>query len=114
MGEDTEHPARRTWPRSSGRPSRRRVWAARIVAMVADGLQLAVLPLVVGGVTSPLDDVIDLVTAVVLTGLVGFRWAFLPAFIAELVPFVDMVPNWTMAVLISTRGETRQLEARRD
>jgi len=99
-------------------PSRRRVWMARIVAIVADGIQLAFLPLMVGGVTSPIDDVIDVVTAVVLTGLVGFRWAFLPAFVAELVPFVDMVPSWTMAVLISTRGmeraRTRQLEAGQD
>jgi hypothetical protein len=102
MGENVGEPARRTWV-----PSRRRVWMARIVAMVADGVQLALLPLVVGGVTSPVDDIIDVVTAIVLTGLVGFRWAFLPAFIAELVPFVDMVPSWTMAVLISTRDRDR-------
>ena len=98
-------------------PSRRRVWMARIVAIVADGVQLALLPLVVGGVTSPIDDVIDVVTGVVLTALVGFRWAFLPAFVAEMVPFVDLVPSWTMAVLLSTRekqGEpTSQLGAGR-
>jgi len=106
MTENPDQPARR--PRLL---SRRRVWAARIVAVLADGIQLAVLPLVVGGVTSPIDDAIDVVTAAVLTLLVGFRWAFLPAFIAELIPFVDMVPSWTMAVLISTRGEPRQLAA---
>ncbi|HEY4188679.1 MAG TPA: hypothetical protein VGP07_26670 [Polyangia bacterium] len=76
---------------------------ARIVAMVADGIQLALLPLVMGGVASPIDDVIDVVTAAVLTGLVGFHWASLPAFVAELVPFVDLVPSWTIAVFISTR-----------
>lgn len=89
--------------RRSG-PSRRRVWAARIVALVADGLQLALLPLVVGGAVSPVADVIDIVTALTLTGLLGFRWAFLPTFIAEMVPFVDLVPTWTLAVFITTRG----------
>jgi len=83
--------------------SRRRVWAARIVALAADGLQFALLPLVLGGAASPVDDAIDVVTAAVLTALVGFRWAFLPAFIAELVPFADMVPSWTIAVFASTR-----------
>lgn len=83
--------------------SRRRVWAARVVALVADGLQFALLPLVLGGAASPVDDAIDVVTAAVLTGLVGFRWAFLPTFIAELVPFVDLAPTWTIAVFVSTR-----------
>ena len=71
---------------------------------MADGSQIAVLPLVLGGAVSPLDDVIDVVTAVALTGLVGFHWAFLPTFIAEIVPFVDLVPSWTLAVFIATRG----------
>jgi len=88
---------------------------ARIVAIVADGVQLALLPLVVGGVTSPVDDIIDVVTGIVLTALVGFRWAFLPAFVAEMVPFVDMVPSWTMAVFLTTRdkqdAQSKQLEA---
>jgi len=74
-----------------------------VVALVADGLQFALLPLVLGGAASPVDDAIDVVTAAVLTGLVGFRWAFLPTFIAELVPFVDLAPTWTIAVFVSTR-----------
>lgn len=72
--------------------------------MTADVLQLALLPMVVGGAVSPIDDAIDVVTGVALTALVGFHWSFVPAFIAELVPFVDMVPSWTLAVFISTRG----------
>ena len=86
-------------------PSRRRVWAARIVALVADGIQLALLPVVVGGAVSPVADAIDIVTALTLTALLGFRWAFLPTFMAEIVPFVDLVPTWTLAVFIITRGK---------
>ena len=90
--------------RQSKTLSRRRVWAARIVALSADSVQFALLPLVLGGAASPIDDAIDVVTAIVLTALVGFRWAFLPTFIAELVPFVDLVPSWTIAVFMSTRA----------
>lgn len=88
-------------------PSRRRVWIARIVALVADGIQIALLPLVLGGVVSPVDDAIDIATAVILSGLLGFRWAFLPTFLAELIPFVDLAPSWTLAVLITTRSKGR-------
>lgn len=84
--------------------SRSRVWTARLVALAADTLQIVLLPLVMGGAISPVDDVIDVVTAVFLTVLIGWHWSFLPAFVAELVPFVDLVPSWTLAVFIATRG----------
>jgi len=87
------------------RPSRRRVWAARLLALAADAVQFALLPLVIGGAISPVDDAIDIVTGVALTALLGFHWAYLPSFIAKLVPFVDIVPSWTLAVAVSTRGK---------
>jgi hypothetical protein len=89
-----------------GGPSRRRIWMARIVALVADGVQIALLPLVLGGAVSPVDDAIDLAAAVILSGLLGFRWAFLPTFVAELVPFLDLAPSWTLAVFITTRAKS--------
>jgi hypothetical protein len=79
---------------------------ARIVALVADGIQIALLPLVLGGAVSPVDDAIDVATAVILSGLLGFRWVFLPTFIAEMVPFLDLAPSWTLAVLITTRAKS--------
>jgi hypothetical protein len=88
-----------------GGPSPRRVWAARIVALLADGIQIALLPLALGGAASPVDDAIDLATAVILSGLLGFRWVFLPTFLAELVPFVDLAPSWTLAVFLTTRAK---------
>lgn len=48
---------------------------------------------------SPADDVLDLAVAVVLVNLLGWHWEFLPAFAAELVPGVDLVPFWTLAVV---------------
>jgi hypothetical protein len=47
---------------------------------------------------SPADDVLDLAVAAVLVNLLGWHWEFLPAFAAELVPGVDLVPFWTLAV----------------
>jgi hypothetical protein len=72
--------------------------AALIVAMAADALQLVVFPFFVEGAASPADDILDLGIGVVLTGLLGWHWEFLPSFLGKLVPGVDLVPLWTIAV----------------
>lgn len=72
--------------------------AAFALAIGADLLQLAVFPLFVEGAASPADDVLDLAVAGVLGFLLGWHWEFLPSFLAKLVPGVDFVPLWTMAV----------------
>ncbi len=77
---------------------------ARVIAVVADATQFGLLPLFAEGGASVLNDVLDLVVGVTLSALLGWHWAFLPAFLAELVPVVDLVPTWTIAVLIVTRG----------
>jgi hypothetical protein len=81
-----------------------RIRAARIVAVGADLLQIVVLPAFYPGVLSPANNVIDGVVAIALVLLVGWHWAFLPAFVAEMIPFVDLIPTWTAAVMIATRG----------
>jgi hypothetical protein len=47
----------------------------------------------------PTDDVLDIGVAAVLVQLLGWHWELLPAFAAELVPGVDLVPFWTLAVI---------------
>jgi hypothetical protein len=69
-----------------------------ILAVAADALQLFVFPLFAEGALSPVDGVLDLVVAAVLVHLLGWHWEFLPTFFAELVPGVDLVPFWTLAV----------------
>ncbi|MGH9515398.1 MAG: hypothetical protein ACRD3P_06935 [Terriglobales bacterium] len=71
---------------------------AAILAIAADVLQIFVFPLFSEGALSPADDVLDLAVAAILVRLVGWHWEFLPAFAAELVPGVDLVPFWTFAV----------------
>jgi len=68
------------------------------VAVVADVVQLIVFPLVVEGAASPTDDLIDLGVAGIMSALLGWHWEFLPSFLGKLVPGVDMVPLWTLAV----------------
>lgn len=81
---------------------------AMAVAIVADLLQIAVFPLFVEGAASPADDVLDLGVAGVLSYLLGWHWEFLPSFLAKLVPAVDFVPLWTLAVANVYR-KSRQL-----
>jgi len=78
---------------------RTRFQAAMILAMAADALQIFVFPLFAEGALSPADDVLDLAVAALLVNLLGWHWEFLPAFRAALVPGVDLVPFWTLAVV---------------
>jgi len=69
-----------------------------ILAVVADALQLAILPMFVEGAASPADDAVDLGVAGAMFYLLGWHWEFLPSFLGKLIPGVDLVPLWTLAV----------------
>ena len=72
--------------------------AAMTLAIVADAFQIVVFPLFIEGAASPADDILDLGIGAVLVYLLGWHWEFLPSFFAKLMPGVDLVPFWTMAV----------------
>lgn len=84
---------------------------AMMLAIIADALQLIVFPAFVEGAFSPAEDVLDLGIAALLTNLLGWHWEFLPSFFAKLVPGVDLVPFWTMAVASVWRKAKRVAEA---
>jgi hypothetical protein len=75
-----------------------RLKAAMALAVVADALQLIVFPFFVEGAMSPADDVLDLVIGGAMVGLLGWHWEFAPSFVGKVVPGVDLVPLWTLAV----------------
>jgi len=77
--------------------------AARLIALAVDALQIVVFPAFFPGLVSPFENALDVATGIILTLLVGWHVAFLPTFIAEMVPFVDLFPTWTLAVLFVTR-----------
>jgi len=77
------------------------------LAILADIVQIAIFPLFIAGGASPADDVLDLCVAGVLTFLLGWHWEFLPSFLGKLVPGVDFVPLWTLAVANVYRKQKR-------
>jgi hypothetical protein len=86
--------------------NRRRMAAALITAMAADGLQL---------VTGPLkfalaDQVIDVAAMALVSLSVGFHPFFLPTFIAEFIPVFGMLPTWTgcVALVLIRRWKAQQ------
>ena len=89
-----------------------RLRTAMILAIVADALQIVVFPLFVAGAESPIDDILDLGMGAVLTYLLGWHWEFLPSFLGKLVPGVDLVPLWTLAVANVYRKSKRIAVAR--
>src|SRR5579863_150726 len=78
--------------------ARSRFRAAMILAVVADALQILIFPVFVEGALSPADDVLDVTVAAVMVHLLGWHWEFLPTVFAKLLPGVDLVPFWTLAV----------------
>ena len=89
----------------SGHLTKRRVHAARIIAIAADVAQWLLFPLVSQGIFSPLDDVLDAIVGGVLCLLLGFHIAFLPSFLVKLLPVADLAPTWTIAYFIAMRGK---------
>jgi hypothetical protein len=84
--------------------SRLALVAAFGVAIGADLLEMG-LPLIFSeGFMSPFDDVLDVVTGLILTLLLGWHLAFLPSFAVKLIPVADFAPTWTLAVLIAARS----------
>ena len=86
--------------RSMKSPEERTAW---LIALAADALQIAVIPLFVEGALSPVDAVLDLGVGITLVRLLGWHWAFLPTLLVEALPGADLFPTWTAAVFFVTR-----------
>ncbi len=86
--------------------SPRRIRIARVIAVAADALQLGLFPFFGVGALSIVNDGLDVAVGIALMFLVGWHFAFLPTFVAELIPGVDLIPTWTVAVWFATRNRT--------
>ena len=80
---------------------------AMILAIIADALQIVVFPVFVEGALSPADDILDFGIGAAMINLLGWHWEFLPSFLAKLVPGVDLIPFWTLAVVNVYRKSKR-------
>jgi hypothetical protein len=83
--------------------SRWRIRAALALAVLADALQLGLIPVFAEGFLSPANDGLDLGVAVAMFVLLGWHWALLPSLVAEMIPAVNLFPTWTAAVIFVTR-----------
>lgn len=59
-------------------------------------------------------DVMDIVVAVLMLLLLGFRWRIVFALALEMIPGVQLFPSWTAFIISmpTIEGETKKLEAK--
>ena len=82
--------------------SRTRIRVAWGIALLVDALQIPAEA--TGPVGWVLGAGLDVLTMAVMWALLGFHWAFLPSFLTEWIPYLNLAPFWTLAVAIATRG----------
>jgi hypothetical protein len=83
--------------------------AALVVAGLADLIQLGFFPVFGEGALSIPDDVLDVIVAVVLFALLGFKLRILLALAIELVPGVALFPSWTAVVATLPTVEVKKI-----
>lgn len=84
-----------------------RTKAAWLLAIVADVMQVVLLPAFGEGFLSPAMDALDIAVAVGMVVLLGWHLAFLPTAIAEVIPALNIFPTWTAAVFFVTRSRRK-------
>ena len=70
------------------------MFLALAVAVVADALQVLLLPFA----WTFVESAVDVIAMVLTTWILGFHLLLLPTFVIELVPIVDLIPTWTACV----------------
>jgi hypothetical protein len=73
-------------------PSKRRLAAAFVVAAASDVISYWT------ELVPPVQWAVDLVTALLLFVILGWRWAILPGLLAEAIPGVAAFPVWVLVV----------------
>jgi len=92
----TELPVRRS-------PSRRRLALAFAIAALADAAS------VVLSLAPPLEWALDVVTAILLFAILGWRWVLLPGLVMEAIPGLAVFPFWVLVVGAVAVGGRREV-----
>jgi rfaE bifunctional protein nucleotidyltransferase chain/domain len=73
---------------------------AMVLAAASDAISFGLASLVVGsaGLMEPVQVVVDLITAIALWAILGFRWPLLAGLTVEAIPGLSAFPTWTLAV----------------
>lgn len=89
----------------------KKVAAAFIVAVLADAIQLPITLAMLGIVTIPMLEAVeifvDIIAMAVIASRIGFHWILLPSFVCEAIPFVGALPTWTASVAFMTWQQKR-------
>jgi hypothetical protein len=91
--------------------SHKRKAVALMVAGAIDFMQIVLFPLFGEGAISPLNDIADFAAAIALTAVCGFKWQFILAFFAELIPGLDLLPTWSAVALLIPSIPDQPLQA---
>jgi len=90
-------------PETSAGPSKARLVLAFLVAVVSDVVSAGT------EVVPPMQWAVDVTTALLLFGLLGWRWALLPGLVAEAIPGVAVFPTWILVVVsVALWGEIQR------
>jgi len=73
----------------------RRVFLAVAIAVLADLLQIVLVPIAWTFVQA----IVDVVAMLLVLPVLGFHLLLLPTFVIEFMPGVDMLPTWTGCVI---------------
>ena len=79
---------------------------ALAAAVVADALQILLLPLA----WTFAESAVDCAAMILTTWILGFHPLLLPTFVVEFIPVVDLLPTWTacvIAVIVWRKREQR-------
>lgn len=97
--------------------TRTRIVLAFAVSVIADALQFPINAVSATGIFAipgeVADLMLDVVVMIITSALLGFHWSFLPSFILEAVPGLDLIPTWTgcVAFVVWRRKQAEALGA---
>lgn len=86
--------------------SRQRKKLALVVAAFIDFIQMFLWPFFFQGAASPFDLTSDIIAAVSLILICGFKWQFILGFVFETIPVLSLCPTWlAVALLIPVKAD---------
>jgi hypothetical protein len=92
--------------------TRKRILIAYAVAIIADLIEFPISALELTVVGAPvamfLSFILDVFVFGIMTFLLGFHWLFLPSFLVEVVPGLDMLPTWVGCVFFVVRQRKKE------
>jgi hypothetical protein len=94
--------------------TKNRILIAYAVAILADLIEFPITAAEVTVVAAPAAEgmafVVDAIVFGIVTKLLGFHWLFLPSFLVEVVPGLDMLPTWVDCVFFCRAAKEKGTE----